>query len=154
MKHTLIFCLGGEKEQMNSKEKFFNQADAWVFASLRDATDEKDFSFVSFLATADLLNHAIMTQEEIKQGFAKLYMRGLIKIDKENIKKTDLAETLYEKISKKRGGLFSVVGNCFYVLNSPRTKLPFINTPSDLEFVTPDYVDSKYKEYIDWTKSR
>ena len=139
---------------MNSKEKFFTRTDAWVFASLRGAIDEKGFSFGAFLMTGDMLNHAILTQEEIKQGFAKLYRRGLIEIEKASIRKTDLAETLYFKIDKKRGGLFSVIGNCFDVLNSPRTKLPYIDTPPDLEFITPEYINKKYKEHIDQKKSR
>jgi len=96
---------------MNSKEKYFTRTDAWVFASLRGAIYEKGFSFVSFLATADMLNHANLTLEEIKLGLAKSYMRGLIEIEKENIRKTDLAETLYAKIDKKRGGLFSIIGS-------------------------------------------
>jgi hypothetical protein len=147
--------LGGERiGQMRSKEKFFTRTDAWVFASLRSAMDEKDFSFVSFLATADMLNHAMMSLEEIKQGLTKLYARGLIVIEKENIKKTDLAEILYSKIDKKRGGLFSIIGNCFDVLNSPRTKLPYIDTQPDLEFLTLEYLDDKEKEYSEWAITR
>ena len=138
---------------MNSEEKFFTRTDAWVFSSLRSAINGKGFSFVSFLATADMLNHAIMTQQDIKQGFTKLHMRGLIEVEKERIRKTDLAETLYSKIDKKHGGLFSVIENCFDVLNSPRTKLPFLNAPLDLEFLTPEYINEKYNEYVDWTKS-
>ena len=65
---------------MNSKENYFTWSDAWVFAALRGAIDETGFSFVSFLATGDLLNHSIMSQEEIKQGLGKLCMRGLIEI--------------------------------------------------------------------------
>ncbi len=139
---------------MNSKEKYFTWADAWVFASLRGAIGEKGFSFVSFLATADMLNHSILSLEEIKQGLAKLYMRGLIEIEKESIRKTELAERLYSKVDKKRGGLFSVVGNCLSVLNSPRTKLPDLGALPDLDFITSEYMDGKYKEYSEWAKSR
>ncbi len=139
---------------MNSKEQYFTWSDAWVFAALRGAIDETGFYFVSFLATGDLLNHSIMGQEEIKQGFGKLCMRGLIEIDKESIKKTDLADLLYSKVAKKRGGLFSVVDNCLTVLNSPRTKLPYINTIPNLEFITPEYMNAKYAEYSEWTKPR
>jgi hypothetical protein len=139
---------------MNSKEKFFTRTDAWVFASLRGTIGETGFSFASFLATANMLNHAIPTQEEIKQGFAKLHMRGLIEIENESITKTDMAETLYSKVDKKRGGLFSVIGNCFDVLNSPRMKLPYRDTRPDLEFITPKYINDKYKEYMDRTNSR
>ncbi|MBL8078324.1 MAG: hypothetical protein JNM55_10220 [Anaerolineales bacterium] len=137
---------------MNSKEKYFAWSDAWVFASLRGATNENSFNFVSFLATADMLNHAILRLDEVKQGFAKLYIRGLIEIEKENIKKTELAETLYIKVDKKRGGLFSLVDNCLSVLNSPRTKLPQLDVPPDLEFITPEYMSNKYKEYSEWAK--
>lgn len=139
---------------MNSKEKYFTWADAWVFAALRGAINEKGFSFVSFLATADMLNHSLLSLEEIRQGFAKLYMRGLIEIEKESISSTELAEILYSKVDKKRGGLFSVVNNCLGVLNSPRTKLPQIDVPPDLDFITPEYMSHKYKEYNDWAKSR
>ena len=141
------------KGEMNSEEKFFTQTDAWVFASLRSTMNGKGFSFVSFLAKADMLNHAIMTQQEIKQGLTKLHMRGLIEVEKEAVRKTELAERLYSKIDKRHGGLFSIIGNCFDVLNSPRTKLPFVGTPPDLEFLTPEYINDKYEEYINWAKS-
>ena len=138
---------------MNSKEKYFTRTDAWIFASLRRAIDETGFSFGAFLVASDMLNHAILTQEEIKQGFAKLHRRGLIEIEKANIRKTDLADSLYAKIDKKRGGLFSIIGNCFDVLNSPRIKLPYRDTSPDLEFITPNYLNTKYKEYSDQMKS-
>jgi hypothetical protein len=146
--------LGGESEQMNSKEKYFTWADAWVFAALRGAIDEKGFSFVSLLATADMLNHAILSLEEITQGFAKLYTRGLIEIEKENIRRTELAETLYTAADKKRGGLFLVIDNCLGVLNSPPTKLPYIDTSPNLDYITSEYMHDKYKEYSEWAKSR
>jgi hypothetical protein len=137
---------------MDSKEKYFAWSDAWVFAALRGATNGNNFNFVSFLATADMLNHAIPSLDEVKQGFAKLYIRGLIEIENENITKTELAKTLYSKIDKKRGGLFSLVENCLGVLNSPRTKLPLLDILPDLEFITPEYMSNKYKEYNDWAK--
>jgi hypothetical protein len=137
---------------MNSKEKYFAWSDAWVFAALRGATNENSFNFVSFLATADMLNHAILSLDEVRQGFTKLYIRGLIEIEKENIRKTELAETLYSKVDKKRVGLFSLVDNCLGVLNSPRTKLPQLDASPNLEFITPEYMSNKYKEYSEWAK--
>lgn len=132
---------------------FFTHSDAWVFASLRGGiNDTGQFSFASFLATGDMLNHAIMTVEEIKQGLTKLHMRGLVEIEGENIKVTKLSETLYNKIEKMRGGLFSVVENCLKVLNSPRTKLPQIENKPNLEFITENYLNIKHKEYSNWVK--
>jgi hypothetical protein len=109
--------------KLKQTESFFTWSDAWVFASLRGAiNDPGKFSLASLITTGDLLNHAIMTEDEIKQGLRRLYMRGLVEIDEENIKVTELAKILYAKVEKKRAGLFSVIDNCQKVLNSPRTK--------------------------------
>ena len=118
----------------SSKEVFFIWSDAWVFASLQSAFNETgQFSYSSLIIAGDILNHAIMTSEQIKDGLIRLYMRGLLEIDQQNIKITRLAEMLYVEIEKKRGGLFSVVDNCLEVLNSPRTKLPNVKVDSQLE---------------------
>jgi hypothetical protein len=123
-----------------SAEEFFIWADAWVFASLQGAFDGTgQFSYSSLLTAGDILNHAIMTNEEVSAGFIKLYMRGLLEIDEQSIKVTKLAEMLYIKIQKKRGGLFSVVDNCLAVLNSPQTKLPHIEIDAQLEIFIKNF---------------
>lgn len=76
----------------------------------------------------------------------------MIEIENENIKKTELATALYAKIAKRRGGLFSVVDNCLAALNSPRIRLPHIDTSPDLDFLTPEYIIDKFKEYQEWAR--
>jgi hypothetical protein len=80
-----------------------------------------------------------MTNEEIKDGLIRLYTRGLLEIDRENIKVTKLAKKLYVEIEKKQGGLFSVVDNCLEVLNSPRAKLPYIKVDAQLEIFIKNF---------------
>jgi len=109
--------------------------------------------FVSFLAAGDMMNHAIMTSNEIKNGFNKLYLRGLLNIDGENIKLTTLSESIFNKISKMRGGLFSTVDNCLKTLNSPRSKLPELDEGPILEFITEEFVNDIYKKYLKWSKT-
>lgn len=133
---------------MNSKEKYFTWSDAWVFAALSGAIGKEGFDFVAFLATGDMLNHAIMNPDEIRQGLKKLAHRGLIEIDGRSIRKTGLADELDLKVEKKRGGLFSVVDNCLSVLNSPRTDLPHVEGTPNLRFLSPTYYDGKCSEYI------
>ena len=128
-------------KELKPKEKFFTWPDAWVFASLSGATSEAgQFSFSSLIATGDMLNHAIMTNEEIKQGLTKLYICGLVEIDEENINITKLAEIVYAKAKKRRGGLFSVVDNCLSVLNSPRTELADIKVVPELDFIIENHL--------------
>jgi hypothetical protein len=124
----------------SSKQVFFTWSDAWVFASLQGAFNETgQFSYSSLITAGDILNHAIMTNEEIKDGLIRLYTRGLLEIDRENIKVTKLAKKLYVEIEKKQGGLFSVVDNCLEVLNSPRAKLPYIKVDAQLEIFIKNF---------------
>lgn len=123
-------------KRLQSKEAFFTWSDAWVFASLKGSFDETGrFQPASLITIGDMLNHSILSNAEVKQGLAKMAMRGLVEVKEKNIELTTLAKTLYARVEKMRGGLFSVVDNCLKVLNSPRSHLPHVEVNSDLGFI-------------------
>jgi hypothetical protein len=127
----------------------FDWSDAWVFASMKMAQDESgaiDFSLL--IAHGDLLNHAILTDTEIRAAMQKFHSYGLIELTDANIGPTEIALGIYAKSEKKRGGLFSVVDNTLSVLNSPKTKLSVLREePADMAFVNASLIDESYKRY-------
>lgn len=127
----------------------FAWSDAWVFAALRGASDDAgDVDFSKLIAVADMLNHAIVTAEEVRQALTRLHGSGLVEVIGSRVTSTSLATTLHEKIAGARGGLFSIVENALRVLNSPRTGLPVVPGAPDTAFVTDDFMKEAYDRYL------
>ncbi len=72
----------------------------------------------ALLASADVLNHAIPTLREIKSALRALHRRGLIRVTKRPILVCAAAAALHHEAFSRRGGLFSILDNTLYVLNS------------------------------------
>jgi len=126
----------------------FEWPDAWIFASLRGAGDDAGtIDFAKLVATADALNHAIVTAEEVRGALAKLYVAGLVEMADGRVTVTPLATTLHEKIAAMRGGVFSIVRNALRLLNSPGTRLPVVDTTADTAFVTEAFMAPAYRRY-------
>ncbi|MCW7491012.1 hypothetical protein [Leptospira meyeri] len=74
---------------------YFNFSDAWVFESLIYSTkDETTLDFSNLIAAGDWLNHAILTIDEIKDGLIKLQRNGIIKLDNNILKYTELGKNI------------------------------------------------------------
>ena len=58
---------------------------------------------------------------------------------------TPLATTLHEKTAAMRGGVFSIVRNALRLLNSPRTRLPAVDTTAGTAFVTEAFMEPAYR---------
>ena len=126
----------------------FEWPDAWVFASFRGAGDAAGrIDFAKLVATADALNHAIVTAEEVRGALAKLHAAGLVEVADGRVTTTPLATALHEKVAAMRGGAFSIVDNALRVLNSPRTRLPAVGTRADTAFVTETFMERAYERY-------
>lgn len=120
---------------------YFDRSDAWVFASLQGSvSDDRSIDFALVIGVGDMLNHAILTADEIRNALVKFAKRGLVEIDGHVAKVTALVSPLHDQVAKKRGGLFSVVDNTLAVLNSPRTKLPTLDIEPDVSFVTEVFI--------------
>jgi hypothetical protein len=136
-------------DMTKSKEKIFEWSDAWIFASMRGATnDDRSIDFTYLIASSDNLNRSIPSYTEIRNAFQKLYRYGLVDFKEGVIKVPFFIEEMYLKIEKKRGGLFSIVDNSLSVLNSPRTKISIKNENKiDLTFIDDNFVLKHYRKY-------
>jgi hypothetical protein len=127
----------------------FEWSDAWVFASLRGAADEEgQIDFARLIGVADMLNHAIVTAEEVRRALAKLHMSGLVEVFGARVTTTALAETLHEKIGGMRGGAFAIVDHALRLLNAPGTRLPVVASTPDTTFVTEGFMTEAYERYL------
>lgn len=132
----------------------FNSSDAWVFASFRGAIDNKSkINFSTLISVGDSLNRSILTADQIRKAIGKFYRYGIIKIKEETIYFDNSFDYLFEKIDKKRGGLFSVIENTQNVLNSPRIKLEEIDFEAqDFRFINDDFIEFHVKAYLEKTE--
>lgn len=137
------------KKNPVTREKYFVWSDAWVFASLAGTVGQSGaVEFDRLIACGDLLNHAILSDKEIRDALLKLHRRGLVEVKGKKVLVLALTEVLHTKIRGMRGGLFSIPDNALKVLNSPRTDLPNIDEIPDVAFITADYVKNAYKSYV------
>jgi hypothetical protein len=127
----------------------FEWSDAWVFAALSGAADaagQVDFS--RLVAVADMLNHAIVTADEVRRALDKLHAAGLVEVMEGRVTVTPLATRLRRKLAGARGGAFTVVDSALGMLNSPRTSLPLVETMPDTAFITEDLMQEAHRRYV------
>jgi len=66
-------------KNMNVCDQYFTWADCWVITGiLWSIPDAAEIDLPSLIGTGDMLNHAIYTESELKNGFFKAQKRGLI----------------------------------------------------------------------------
>ncbi len=135
-------CQNMVRIMIQNKDKVFDWADAWVFASMKRASNDSgvvDFSLL--VGVGDVLNHAIFNDSEIRTAIQKFYRYGLVDLVDHKIIPTVIAQNLFSRVDQKRGGLFAVVDNCLSVLNSPKTELVISKGKSaDLDFLSSDFI--------------
>jgi hypothetical protein len=112
---------------MNVDDQYFTWADCWVITGiLWSIPDTAEIDLPSIIGTGDMLNHAIYTESELKNGFFKAQKSGLISVTGNKITISEIGREIRAKVQNMRGGLFSIVNNMQKKLNSKRTKLPQI----------------------------
>lgn len=103
----------------------FSCADAWVFTCLYYHQENNSrFDLRLLIEVADVLNHAILLEEEILSAFAKLQTTGILKVRYLKIQHSEFGMEIIEKAKRTRGGLFMRVEITKKKLNSTRNKFP------------------------------
>jgi len=74
----------------------FQSSDAWIFLSL--GNDEAGSTLRDIIATADWINHAIPTKQEIEGAINRLSVAGLVKVEDDKFMLTSEGKTIYEKM--------------------------------------------------------
>lgn len=129
--------------------KPFAWSDAWIFAALQGADDESgQVALWKLIAVADMLNHAIVSVDELRQALLRLHGSGLVQVVDGQVFRTSLADSLHRKVRRMRGGMFSIVDNALKVLNSARTSLPVVERAPDLKFLTRRTTSRAHREYV------
>ncbi|MDF1743399.1 MAG: hypothetical protein P1V19_06860 [Gimesia sp.] len=106
-------------------EKIFSQADAWVFTALCGTHENNSrFDLRLLIGAADMLNHAILLEEEILSAFVILQTTGILKVRYLKIQYSEMGMEIIEKAKRTRGGLFMRVEISEKKLNSTRNKFP------------------------------
>lgn len=132
---------------MTDRNNYFEWSDAWVFLSLSSYDSEfKPIDLSRIIGFGDMLNHAIFLPNELRQGFRKLHLTGLIDIKGNEIRITRLGIEIKGKV---KGGLFSQVDNCLKSLNSSKLKLTgFENeTRTIIDFLSDESIEEGFKKY-------
>lgn len=135
----------------NHNQKDFSWHDCWVITGiLWTIPDEAEIDLSAIIAAGDMLNHAIYTEKELKDGFYKAQKKGILSIQDNKIKIKDKGQEIREAVQKMRGGLFSIVDNMQKKLNSNRTKV--IDMPEEnvdpCNFLNDSSVKQGYEKYI------
>lgn len=134
---------------MGDKE-FFNWEDCWVITSLllMNANDF-EIDLASIIANGDLINVAILNEDELKNGFYKAQKKGLIKIQKNKICLTKQCVLIRQKLFKQRSGRYTLVDKLKKILNAKKTVLAEIED-DDIDcckFITRKSLQLAYKKY-------
>jgi hypothetical protein len=127
---------------VDKKENYFTWDDAWAFTSLYYSHKDNDsINLPKIISIGEALNHAILTNIELKTAFIKLQRKGIIEIQNGLIKFTHIGKSIIESSEKVKGGLFSRVDISFKKLNSSSVKLPIIEEIDGCAFITVENID-------------
>jgi hypothetical protein len=135
---------------IQNKDNVFDWADAWVFASMKGTSNDSGVvDFSTLVGVGDALNHAILTDSEIRTVIQKFYRYGVVDLVGHKVIPTLIAQNIFSRVDQKTGGLFAVVDNCLSVLNSPKTELVISKGEcADLDFLSSDFIKKSYNEYL------
>jgi hypothetical protein len=80
----------------------FQWSDAWLLLAIGFAASQRPASLGSVIATADGIQHAVITRDELNGGIGRLERAGYITYDQDGLTVTALGLTLF--LESARGG--------------------------------------------------
>ncbi len=80
----------------------FVSSDSWILLALRWASSERPAQLQDILYSADAINHAIPTAEELDGALNRLLAAGFITREEGGFRLTDLAHVTIAKVTRKR----------------------------------------------------
>lgn len=129
---------------------FFEFSDGWVFMSLKGHSSKRErIELVNIIAIGDMLNHSIFTLEKLQNGFKKLQLKGLIKVEGEDIILSEIAQDILKNVMNSGVGFFSLIDEVLKIINSKKISLENVdmNSISKCDFLTEDRLTESYNEY-------
>ena len=95
-------------------------SDAWLLLSIlySEGETEAGASLSSIIATADYINHAILTYKELRDGLARLQIRGCIKEHDERYRATRSMRTIFARFTRPGRPVWKDLADVERYLNS------------------------------------
>ena len=86
----------------------FEHADGWIFVSMAFYQGETGTSLRDLIATADYINHAIPSDDEIEGGINRLCRAGLVTVEEDTFHLTPAGRVLLRDTYNQRASLLQM----------------------------------------------
>lgn len=94
-------------------------ADPWLLHAVLAAAGDEAAGLADVIAMGDAINHAVFTYPEVDGGLARLTAGGWIMVEDKQIKPTDKARKLYERIAGRHHTMHKVTDALREQLGAP-----------------------------------
>jgi len=105
----------------------FQHSDAWIFISMAFYQGEAGTSLRDLIATADYINHAIPTDDEIEAAINRLSSAGLVTVQDDHFYLTAAGRIVLQEFHGKRTSLlkmWELVGKQLDSAEFPQLEIP------------------------------
>ncbi len=128
----------------------FEWSDGWLLMSVLWCGDDgADLSTI--IGVGDMLNHAIFNLEELRDGFRRLLAAGLVAEENGQFQATVSAREMYQKIRRRRLGMFTQVEAMAQML---RSIPPVLQTQEQEYSLSQEVYEESVKSYLKlWSKN-
>ncbi len=123
----------------------FEHTDAWIFISMAFYQGETGTSLRDLIATADYINHAIPSEEEIEGAIDRLGCAGLLSVQDDRFHLTPAGRALLREPHNQRASLlqmWELVAKDLETLEFPEVEVPVFKLKrGQLKAVYKSYYD-------------
>ena len=128
----------------------YKYGDAWVLTAL--IFNKKKSSLENLIATGDLINHAIMTVDEINDALTRLIPEGYIMIDQHK-RMWPTKEAFKLRTARYYvAGLFSIADQILKQLNKHEKKVANLQPLAQQKYFSDFEDENAYRRYVDKCK--
>ena len=128
----------------------YKYGDAWVLTAL--IFNKKKSSLENLIATGDLINHAIMTVDEINDALTRLIPEGYIMIDQHK-RMWPTKEAFKLRTARYYvAGLFSMTDQILKQLNKHEKKVANLQPLAQQKYFSDFEDENAYRRYVDKCK--
>ncbi|MBT3032197.1 MAG: hypothetical protein KME36_13940 [Candidatus Thiodiazotropha sp. (ex Lucina pensylvanica)] len=125
-------------------------AKTWIYSAVY-ILNKGEVSLSELIGSADGLNHAIPTIEEICIALSFMEAHDLVKVSNKTIHTTAFGNELFSAAKKRRGGWYKIPDNVLFVFNKKLSNEKEVKV-KQYSFLNDESINKAYEEYV--TRSR
>ncbi len=118
----------------------------WIFSAIYILGDD-EVSLSKLIGSADGLNHAIPTVDEICSALSYLESHDLVELANKEIHVTSYGKELFSAAKKRRGGWFKIPDNVLFIFNKKLDCDKEVKI-KQYDFINDETINTAYKEYV------